>query len=212
MKQTVLLLTMVLVSVTGFSQEKKYKKSMNKNLEMLEQASTPESRLDCAVQFEQIAAKYDKEWIPSYYAAQTLTLASFEGGDATQKDQWLDRAQEALDKAKALEPEESEILVVQAMTYLARMAVDPYSRGPLYFEDFNYTLQKAKELNPENPRTYYLEALLTLNLPLEMGGGPDSAKPIFQKAAEKFEAFENEDPYWPDWGKELNQAELDQLD
>ena len=211
MRQTLLLMTLILVSVAGFSQERKYKKSMKESLEMFNQVSTQESRLDCAEHFEKIAAKHTDKWLPPYYAAQSLTLASFEGGDAAETDQWLDRAQEALDKASEIEPSESEILVVQAMTYLARMAVDPYSRGPLYFEDFNYTLQKAKDLNPDNPRTYYLEALLTLNMPAEMGGGPTAAKPIFEKAVEKFEVFENDNPYWPDWGEELTRDELEQL-
>jgi len=94
---------------------------------------------------------------------------------------------------------------------LARITLAPESRGPVYFEDVTYALEKAKELNPDNPRTYYLQAILTLNLPDFMGGGPQAAKPIFLEADKKFKAFQNDDPLWPGWGEEHNQEELERL-
>ena len=39
----------------------------------------------------------------------------------------------------------------------------------------------------------------------------EAAKPIFLEAQEKFKTFQNEDPFWPAWGEELNQGELDRL-
>jgi hypothetical protein len=52
---------------------------------------------------------------------------------------------------------------------------------------------------------------MTSNLPEFIGGGPAAAKPIYLEAAEKFLTFQNEDPFWPVWGEDLNQAELDRL-
>ena len=55
------------------------------------------------------------------------------------------------------------------------------------------------------------EVVITANLPEFLGGGPKAAKPIFLKAQEKFEAFHNDDPFWPIWGEDLNQDEMDRL-
>jgi hypothetical protein len=44
-----------------------------------------------------------------------------------------------------------------------------------------------------------------------MGGGADVAKPILEEALLKFEAFNNPDPLWPNWGKEGTQDELEKL-
>jgi hypothetical protein len=52
---------------------------------------------------------------------------------------------------------------------------------------------------------------MILNMPEFLGGGPEPARPIFAEAAEKFKTFHNDDPFWPTWGKELNQSELDKL-
>ncbi len=91
------------------------------------------------------------------------------------------------------------------------MSLDPYNRGQLYYEDLLDALRKAEQLNPENPRAHFLNGMLTLNMPDYMGGGPISAKPVFEKAAEMFDAFDPEDPLWPDWGADMNQQELDKL-
>ena len=57
----------------------------------------------------------------------------------------------------------------------------------------------------------YYEDVLAANLPEFLGGGPETAKPIFLKAQEKFEAFHNDDPFWPIWGENLNQDEMNRL-
>lgn len=202
----------MLVSVASFSQGRKYKKSMEKAITELSEATSVDGYLATAESFDKIASKYDDQWLPFYYVAHTLTIASLEEPDGPTSDTYLDRAKAAIGKARELKPDESEIEVLSAFHILGMMAVDAESRGPMYFEDFNYTLQKAKELNPENPRCYYLEGLLTANMPDFMGGGPAAAKPIYLKALEKFETFKNEDPLWPSWGKALVQQELDNLE
>ncbi len=211
MKKIAVLSIIILVSLPSFSQNRKYVKSMKKAIVSLDEASHPESYIDCAESFENIAAKYEDQWIPLYDAALCLTLASLEEADGPTSDVYLDRARVSLDKALVLAPDESEIQVLLAFHTLANMAVDPEARGPMYFEEFSYTLEKARELNPDNPRTYYLQALLTLNMPDFMGGGPQAAKPIFIEADKKFKAFLKVDPLWPSWGEDLNLEELEKL-
>ena len=72
-------------------------------------------------------------------------------------------------------------------------------------------IQKSKQLNPENPRAYYMDGMMTSNMPEFLGGGPEAAKPILLEAQEKFKTYHHDDPFWPTWGEDLNQGELDRL-
>ncbi|MGW8315863.1 MAG: hypothetical protein ACWGNV_09710, partial [Bacteroidales bacterium] len=66
MKNSLILLTLLLVTLSGFSQPKKYKKDMEKALASLNEASTPDALGNCATSFGEIAAKYPEQWLPSY--------------------------------------------------------------------------------------------------------------------------------------------------
>ena len=81
----------------------------------------------------------------------------------------------------------------------------------MYIERCFGSLDKARALNPDNPRIYFLEAMNRLNLPPAFGGGPEVALPLFQTAQEKFSLFHTEDPLWPDWGADANREELAKL-
>jgi len=208
MKKTLTLLTILMVPLTTFAQPRKYIKSMGKALEMLQEASGAEQFVECAAAFDEISTSYEKMWMPPYYAAYSLISASFNEGDYSLKDEYLTRAGLSLEKVLALEPEESEVHALSAFHALGLMASDPESNGPIYLEDFNYAIEQAKALNPDNPRPYYMEGLLKANLPEFMGGGAAAAKSTHLMAAEKFKNFKTDDPLWPSWGEALNQEQL----
>lgn len=126
-------------------------------------------------------------------------------------DALLDRAKKWLDTSMELAPEESEVHVLEPLYYIGLMSVDPMTRGQLYYEDVLAAIRKALSLNPKNPRAYFLDGMMTVNLPEFLGGGPEAAKTIFLEAEEKFKAFQNDDPFWPIWGEDLNQDEIDRL-
>lgn len=211
MKKITLLSFIALISVSSFCQDDAYLKAMATNIDLLGRAAGPEDYLKCAAKFERIAVAERTLWIPYYYGSYSLILLSFDEPDGTRKDQLLDRAQQYLDRALELAPDESELYVLQAFLYPSRIMVDPVARGMEYIEKCFSSLEKAKELNPENPRAYFLEAMNKLNMPPSFGGGPEVAKPIFEEADAKFKAFSSEDPLWPRWGEEPNRAELAKL-
>ncbi|MEN8203682.1 MAG: hypothetical protein ABFS28_13885 [Bacteroidota bacterium] len=211
MKKSILLLAVILMALPAMSQGRKYKKSMLKTMEMRNDASDRESALDCAATFEEIAEKYPDQWIPHYYVAEILITTSFEDQDMARSDKMLERAIKHLDMAEELVQEESELEVMKAMYYIGMMSADPETRGPMYYQDAAMSIEKAKELNPDNPRAHFLDGMMALNMPDFMGGGPHAAKPIFLKAAEKFKNYENDDPLWPSWGEDLVEAELDKM-
>jgi hypothetical protein len=211
MKKALLLLSIALISLPAISQGKKYQKGMLKAIQQMDKASDPAAYMESVATFEAFAEANPTQWIPSYYAAQMLILTSFEEDNPDTKDNLLARANKSLGYALKMAPGESEIHTLQAFYYIGMMSVDPETRGPEYFEDVNWALSKASELNPKNPRAKYLEAMMALNMPDFLGGGPETAKPIFLDAEELFKDFQNEDPLWPSWGADIVQEELKKL-
>ena len=211
MKTKLLILTITLFSICVWGQEDRYTTAMKSAIEKIEQASEPAEFVESANRFERIATAEKTMWLPYYYASYSLVVMSFDEADGGKKDLILDRAQQLLDVALELEPKESELHVLQAFLYPSRIMVDPMGRGLTYMELMFTSLETAKALNPENPRIYCLEGVNKLNLPPSMGGGTDAGKLLLEQAVSKFEAFNNEDPLWPDWGEEAAKAELDKL-
>ena len=95
--------------------------------------------------------------------------------------------------------------------YPSRITVDPIARGMEHMPKMNAVLDKAIALNPENPRSYYLRAITLLNMPEQFGGGAEVARPHFETAKEKFDKFEPKSPLYPNWGKEINEMEMQKL-
>jgi hypothetical protein len=211
MKKALFLVSLVLLSLPVLSQGRKYNKSMKSAIEKMNETPEPASELETVASFEEIALNYPDQWLPSYHASRILVTSSFEEADGNKSDALLDRAKLSLDKVMKMAPDESEVQVLEALYYIGLMSVDPSTRGQLYYEDVVAAIQKSLSLNPENPRAYFLDGLMTSNMPEFMGGGPEAAKPIFLEAAEKFKIYQNEDPFWPTWGEDLNQNELDRL-
>lgn len=211
MKNTVLIICISLFAISVSGQEDKYISTMKSTVHQMDQASTSEQYLDCAMTFERIAAAENSLWLPYYYAAHCMTLMSFQVTDGEEKDKVLDKAQEMIDRAMELEPKESELHVLQAFIYPSRIMVDPMGRGGLYFEKMFASLETAKSLNPANPRTYFLEGTFKLNIPESMGGGPEKAKPILEEAIARYGAFSSPDPLWPQWGEKATRDELAKL-
>lgn len=62
-------------------------------------------------------------------------------------------------------------------------------------------IEKAKKLEPENPRVYLINGNGKLYTPPMFGGGVDKAIGLFEKAVELF-AKEKDKGIYPDWGKD----------
>lgn len=206
-----IIVTITLISFCAWGQEDRYTSAMLSAIEMMDQAKEPGEFVESANRFERIATAEKSRWMPYYYASYSLVVMSFNESDGGQKDKILDRSQELLDQALELEPEESELHVLQAFLYPSRIMVDPMGRGMTYIEKMFGSLETAKKLNQENPRIYFLDGVNKLNLPPSMGGGAEVAKPSLEEAICKFEAFTNDDPLWPKWGEEATRTELDKL-
>ncbi|CAG5070116.1 hypothetical protein DYBT9623_02856 [Dyadobacter sp. CECT 9623] len=189
-----------------FAQNEKYTAAMTENIQAfnnLDRAKPDVKALvDISNKFERIAAAEPKEWLPKYHAAFCNVMLGFAGATLTEKDQYLDKANVLLKDAEGiLGKPNDELLVLRAYQAQIHLAADPMNRWENDGARFTEHLAAAKALNAENPRIYYLEGSSAFFTPEEFGGGKKAAKPLLEKAKQKFETFKPESGIHPDWGK-----------
>ena len=95
------------------------------------------------------------------------------------------------------------------MAATQQMMVDPQSRWMTYGQESGKALQEGLQLDPNNPRLYYLQGMGIFGTPPVFGGGKEKAKPIFEKALELYKA-EKVKPLYPHWGQEQTEQMIAQ--
>lgn len=152
-----------------------------------------------------IAKKWDGEFAAHYYAAYSKAVLTFQEKDPAKKDALLDEADKEREDAVSIQKKETdETHVLAAMIANARMGVDPMNRWQKYGKIFSENLESAKELNPDNPRMYYLQGTSKFFTPKAYGGGKKAALPYFEKADALFVKETATDITTPHWGKKSN--------
>lgn len=207
MKTLFIILVFLTLSFAGISNNA-YQKAMGQSIEKLFQSKSIPEYIEVANQFERISQIEKNEWLPLYYATFANIMITFIETDNAKKDAYLDQGQKYLDKAMAIESNESELYALQGFIYSSRINVDPIMRGIIYVGKMKAALDKALELDTDNPRVYFLRAQMTLHMPKFVGGGVARALPFFQKAEEKYRIFKPKTEFSPNWGKEVNAVEL----
>jgi hypothetical protein len=71
-------------------------------------------------------------------------------------------------------------------------------------------IAKAKKINPENPRIFFLEGQGPFYKPKMFGGGKNKAQPYFEKAKELFAKEDKTSLLKPHWGETENEEYLKQ--
>ena len=166
--------------------------------------SVPEM-LTASNRFGMIAKKWSNEWAAQYYAAYTLTVLSYIDKDETKRDAYLDEADKLYDKASELiKSESAEIYIMGALIANARLAVKPAVRYQKYGTIFNRNLEKAKAIQKDNPRIWYLEGTSLYFTPKAFGGGAKTAIVQFEKAEPLFVNEKADNILKPYWGKKQN--------
>lgn len=155
---------------------------------------------EASAMFERIAAAEKNNWLPNYYVALVNTTEAFQTKDKSQIAPLLTKAQECLDKELDKNPDNAELLVMQAMINTAWIVADPMTNGMKYSAKTIEVYDKAIALAPENPRALFGKA------EFEIGGaryfGSDT-KPMcaqIDKAIELFAKFKPETSFHPNWG------------
>jgi hypothetical protein len=158
-----------------------------------------------------IAKKWNEEWVTHYYNAYSKANLSYMEKEEKKRDAYVDEAEKELDEAIGLlgKPND-ETHVLAAMIANARMAIAPQNRWQKYGKIFEENLTTAKQLNPDNPRIYYLQGTSKFFTPKMFGGGKKAALPYFEKAEGLFAKESDTDIKDPYWGKMSNMYFLQQ--
>ena len=150
--------------------------------------------------FERIASAEKASWLPNYYVALVNTTTAFRTKDKEQMNLLLSKARKALDAEMDKNPNNAELLVMQAMIHTAWIAFDPMTNGQKLSGTVMELYGKAQAIAPENPRVVFCKA------EFEIGGakfwGTDT-KPMcaqIEKSIELFATFKPESAFHPSWG------------
>jgi hypothetical protein len=204
-----LLIALLFLSSQLFAQTGAYQAAMKKGLEQFAAANTPEDFIGAANYFERIANAEPKQWLPVYYSAYANLRAGLLSQDKTQKDEYFDKALAQVDQADGISANNSEIYTLLGYCQYMKMSVDPQSRLELIAETQS-SLEKAKQLDPKNPRPYFVQGQNTFYTPEAFGGGKAMAKPILEQAVSKYEQFKAVGEFAPSWGADRAKLLLSQ--
>jgi hypothetical protein len=185
----------------------KFVKAMEQKVPSVDTAMDVNSLLEMANAFERIADAEKTQWLAYYYAALCNVNAGLMmgggnvmAGNAEKTDPIANKAENLLSKAEALTKDNSEIYVVKKLIATLRLMGDPMNRYMTYGPVAEQALQTARKLDPENPRTYLLEAQDKYFTPEQYGGSKTAAKALFETAMKKFETAKPETSIHPSWG------------
>jgi hypothetical protein len=188
----------LLISMTAGAQSAKYTEAMTKNIALLDSAKSVDQLLSLASTFDRIGDAEKTQWLPYYYAALAQTWIGWMPA-TTDKDANAQKINAYLAKAEAIE-KNSETYAIENMAATQQMLVDPQTRWSTNGKDAAAALQKGLELDPNNPRLYYLQAMSLFGTPTQYGGGKDKAKPLFEKSIALYKSAQPK-PLYPTWGE-----------
>jgi tetratricopeptide (TPR) repeat protein len=194
----------LLLCFTFTAAQDSYTKGMQKAFALWGEGNT----IEAANLFERISSVEKDNWLPFYYVAQINTISAFGETDKEKLTQKLDKAQEYVDIALAIAPDEAEILVQQAMIYTAWVAFDGATYGMNYSGKVVALYQKALKLEPDNPRVVYSKASWDMGSAQYFGQDTAPYCKDLERALQLFANFKPERPFHPNWGKERAEAAL----
>jgi hypothetical protein len=157
---------------------------------------------EASAMFERIAAAEPNSWLPNYYVALVNTTTAFGTKDKEQINSLLTKAQNALDVELIKSPDNSELIVLQALIHTAWVVYDPMTNGQKLSGTILELYGKAIALDPNNPRAVAGKA------EYEIGGAKfwrtdtKSMCAQIEKAIGLFATFKPETAFSPKWGLE----------
>ena len=193
--------TIALFVVAVITAQGQFEQGMGKAFQLWGEGKNTEA----SAMFERIAAAEPNSWLPNYYVALVNTTTAFGTKNKEQIDLLLTKAQNALDVELIKTPDNSELIVIQALIHTAWVVFDPMTNGQKLSGTVMELYDKAIAIGPSNPRAVFGKA------EFEIGGakfwGTDT-KPMcaqIEKAIGLFATFKPETPFSPKWG--LKKAE-----
>lgn len=207
--KAILFVTLALV-VTAPNDNAKYIEAMKKNIDALYKSQNIEEYRQVINSLERIGKAEKDKWEPYYYSAFGYVMMALKENGPAAKDSYLDQAIHAVNEARKVEHDESEVAAMEGFVHMIRVTIDPKSRGPQYSGMAFQAFGKSLGINPDNPRALALKAQMELGTAQFFGSPIDEACATMRLALEKFNTFTSESPLAPRWGKETAESMRDQ--
>lgn len=184
------------------AQAQDFQEPLKKTFLAFDTTQDVQKKIEASNKMTMIAKKWSGEWAPHFYNAYSKATLSYMETDEKKRDAYVDEADKELGEAVAiLGKDNDETYVMAAMLANARMAVDGRNRWQKYGKIFDENLEKAKAINENNPRIYYLKGVSKFFTPKMFGGGKKAAISYFEKADGLFAKETDADMNKPFWGK-----------
>ena len=196
---TIALFLVLLVSAQG-----QFEQGMGKAFQLWGEGKDTEA----SAMFERIAAAEKTSWLPNYYVAFVNTTTAFNTKDAAQMNLLLTKAQSALDIELIKNPNNAELLIVQAMVHTARISADPMTNGAKLSPVVMQLYSKAQAIAPENPRAIFGKAEFEIGSAKFWGTDTKPMCAQIEKAIGLFATFKPETPFSPKWGLDRAQSAI----
>ncbi|NVN18632.1 hypothetical protein GUA46_09775 [Muricauda sp. HICW] len=193
-----IILVIILIGSTFVNAQDRYSSGMEKAFELWQSQKTTEA----SNLFERIATAEPDKWLPYYYVSQINTVISFGEKDEEKLSKQLEKAKEFLDVAKAISPDNPEILIQEALINTAWIAFDGATYGMTLSPKNVQLYQKALEIAPDNPRVVLSKAEWDMGSARYFGKDITPYCKDVERALELFATFKSETPFYPAWGKE----------
>jgi hypothetical protein len=192
----------IFIATAAFAQDARYMQAMERNVATLDTAKVVSTFQNAGNSFERIAASNPKEWLPLYYQSYCMIMIGIQQNENSKKDEYFDRAENLINKADSISPENSEIAVMQSFVTGMKISVDPMNRGQKLGMQSGMLVEKAIKLDNNNPRAYLMKGTSLLYRPAQYGGGKDKALPVLEEAVAKYKSFKPVNSIMPHWGEQ----------
>ncbi|KQC28722.1 hypothetical protein [Flagellimonas eckloniae] len=197
---------LILLVIGTLTAQDQYTKGMDKAFHLW----GDQKPIEAANLFERIAMAEQDNWLPHYYVAQINTIYSFGEKDFEKLSKQLEKAREFVELAKAISPDNPEILVLEAMINTAWISFDGATYGMTLSGKNVQLYQQALEIAPENPRVVFSKAEWDMGSARYFGKDTAPYCKDVERALELFANFSNETPFYPSWGKDRAEQVLEQ--
>jgi hypothetical protein len=199
-----LILPVTIISASINAQE--FEPTLASTLKKFESDTSISMMMATINRLELIAGKWSDQWLANYYAAYGDAIGSYIEKDEARRDALIDKAENYTGRAEQLYGQESdELYVLRAMLASARLSVKPGDRWKKYGQLFDENINKAKSLDPANPRIYYLQGNSLFYTPKMFGGGAKRAMPFFEQVDSLFRQADADTlGISPAWGAKQN--------
>lgn len=186
----------VLFVSAGLNAQGKFEEGMTKAFQLWKDGKPDEA----SALFERIASAEKNSWLPNYYVAMVNATASFGSKDKARVSALLTKAQDALDKELVKDPNNAELLVMQALIHTGWIAFDPMTYGMTLSSKVMEIYTKAQVIAPNNPRVVFGKAEFEIGGARYFGTDTKAMCGEIDRAIELFATFKPESPFHPKWG------------